>query len=67
MGFLATLTAAKENLSSVTSKGMVTDITIKAGGGSITAYSMDKNDCKKIKEILMEFNRTRKGRGIIFA
>ena len=43
------------------------DITIKAVGGSITAYSMDKNDCKKIKEILMEFNRTRKGRGIIFA
>ena len=43
------------------------DITIKAVGGSITAYSLDKNDCKKIKEILMEFNRTRKGRGIIFA
>lgn len=43
------------------------DITIKVVGGSITAYSLDKNDCKKIKEILMEFNRTRKGRGIIFA
>ena len=34
MGFLATITAAKENLSSVTSKvgGMVTDITDKVGG-----------------------------------
>lgn len=42
------------------------DITIKAVGGSLTAYSMDKRDCKKIKEILMEYNRTKKSRGIIF-
>ena len=43
------------------------DITIKAVGGSITAYSMDKNDCKKIKEILMEYNNTRRKGGIVFA
>ena len=43
------------------------DITIKAVGGTLTAYSMDKKDCKKIKEILMEYNNTRRKGGIVFA
>ena len=42
------------------------DITIKAVGGCLTAYSLDKKDCKRIKEILMEYNSTRKKGGIIF-
>lgn len=41
------------------------DITISTIGDSITAYSMDKNDCKKIKEILMDYNNS-KGDGIVF-
>lgn len=43
------------------------DITIKAVGGTLTAYSMEKKDCKKIKEILMEYNNTRRKGGIVFA
>ena len=43
------------------------DITIKAIGGTLTAYSMEKKDCKKIKEILMEYNNTRRKGGIVFA
>ena len=42
------------------------DITIKAVGGSLTAYCLDKKDCKRIKEILMDFNSTQKKGGIIF-
>lgn len=42
------------------------DITIKAVGGSVTACSLDKSDCRRIKEILMDYNKTKKGRGIIF-
>lgn len=41
------------------------DITINTINDSITAYSMDKNDCKKIKEILMDYNNS-KGDGIVF-
>lgn len=32
------------------------DITIKAVGGSLTAKCLDKSACKKIKQILMEYN-----------
>lgn len=43
------------------------DITIKAVGGSLTACSLEKSECKKIKHILMDYNKTKKGRGIIFS
>ena len=43
------------------------DITIKAVGGSLTACSLEKNECRRIKEILMDYNKTKKGRGIIFS
>lgn len=43
------------------------DITIKAVGGSLTACGLDKSDCKRIKQILMDYNRQSKGKGIIFS
>jgi hypothetical protein len=42
------------------------DITIKAVGGSLTAYSLDKSDCKRIKQILMDYNQTRRS-SIVFS
>ena len=42
------------------------DITIKAIGGSMTAYCLEKSDCKRIKEILIDYNKTRKN-GIVFS
>ena len=43
------------------------DIEIKAIGGTVTDYCLSKSDCKKIKQILMEYNATKRGKGIIFA
>ena len=43
------------------------DIEIKAVGGTVTAYCLNKSDCKKIKQILMEYNSTKRGKGIIFS
>lgn len=43
------------------------DIEIKAVGGTVSAYSLSKKDCKRIKQILMEYNATKRGKGIIFA
>lgn len=43
------------------------DIEIKAIGGTVTAYCLSKSDCKKIKQILMEYNATKRGKGIIFS
>ena len=43
------------------------DIEIKAVGGTVTAYSLSKSDCKRIKQILMEYNATKRGKGIIFS
>lgn len=42
------------------------DITISAVGGDLTAYCLDKKDCKRIKEILMEFNRNSDNGCIVF-
>lgn len=42
------------------------DITIKAVGGKLTAYCLDKSDCEKIKQILMTYNRTHRGRQVVF-
>ena len=43
------------------------DIEIKAVGGTITAYCLSKSDCRRIKEILMDYNATKRGKGIIFS
>lgn len=42
------------------------DIQIKVVGGTATAYYFPKKDCKRIKQILLDYNATRKGKGIIF-
>lgn len=36
------------------------DITIQAVGGSVTAYCLSKSDCKHIRQILMDYNASRK-------
>lgn len=38
------------------------DITIQAVGGSVTAYCLSKSDCKRIKQMLMEYNGSQKER-----
>lgn len=42
------------------------DITIKAVGGSISAFCLDKSACKRIKEILMDYNKEKKN-SIVFS
>ena len=42
------------------------DITISAVGGKVTACGLEKNDCKKIKQILIDYNKTRKS-SIVFS
>lgn len=42
------------------------DIEIKVIGGTAKAYCLSKRDCKRIKMILMEYNRN-KSNGIIIA
>ncbi len=43
------------------------DITIQVVGGKLTAYCLGKDDCKKIKSILMEYNKKSKVKANIFA
>ena len=43
------------------------DITIQAVGGKLTARSMAKSDCKRIKQILMEHNKKSNTKSIIFS
>ena len=43
------------------------DITIQAVGGTLTAYSLSKSDCKKIKHILQEQNMKNTSRSIIMS
>jgi len=43
------------------------DIHIKIMGGKISAYCISKRNAKRIKKILLEYNQTKKGRGIIFS
>ena len=43
------------------------DIHIKVVGGISSAYCISKSDAKKIKEILMNYNFTKKSKGIIFS
>ena len=43
------------------------DIEIKTVGGTVTAYCLSKGDCRRIKQILMDYNATRRSKGIIFS
>lgn len=43
------------------------DISISAVGGKLKACCLDKSDCKRIKQLLMDYNDTKKNRGIIFS
>ena len=41
------------------------DIEIKVFGGTANVYCMSKKDCKQIKQMLIEYNSHKKGKGII--
>ena len=43
------------------------DITIQAVGGKLTAKCLDKSACKRIKKILMDYNKSSKTRHNIFS
>ena len=43
------------------------DITIQAVGGKLTAKCLDKSDCKRIKELLMNYNKNSKIKHNIFS
>ena len=43
------------------------DITIQAVGGKLTAKCLDKSACKRIKQILMEYNEHSKTKHTIFS
>jgi hypothetical protein len=43
------------------------DIHIKVMGGRASVYCISKRDAKTIKNILLEYNSTKKGKGIIFS
>jgi len=43
------------------------DITIQAVGGKLTARCLDKSACKRIKEILMDYNKSSKTKHNIFS
>ena len=41
------------------------DIEIQAVGGSVAAYCLSKSDCKRIKQMLMDYNASRGDDGTI--
>ena len=43
------------------------DITIQAVGGKLTAKCLDKSDCKRIKDLLMNYNKNSKIKHNIFS
>ena len=43
------------------------DIHIKIMGGIISAFCLKKVDAKQVKNILLDYNSTKKGKGIIFS
>lgn len=43
------------------------DITIQAVGGKLTAQCLDKSDCKRIKDLLMNYNKNSKIKHNIFS
>lgn len=43
------------------------DVHIKVIGGTISAYCLSKYDVETIKNMLMQYNITKKGRSIIFS
>ena len=42
------------------------DLTIHVAGGSLHVYCLEKEDCKRIKQILTDYNKTRKS-SIVFS
>lgn len=42
------------------------DIEIEGVGGAVTAYCLSKGDCKRIKQILMNYNASKRGDEIFF-
>ena len=43
------------------------DITIQAVGGKLTARCLEKSDCKRIKDLLMNYNKTSQTKHNIFS
>lgn len=43
------------------------DITIQAVGGKFTAFCMSKSDCKRIRQILLDYNNSSKIKHTIFS
>jgi len=43
------------------------DIHVKVVGGRASAYCISKSDARRIKNTLLEYNATKRGRGIIFS
>jgi len=43
------------------------DIHIKIIGGKVSAYSIPKKGAAEIRDVLLKYNKTKKGKGIIFS
>jgi len=43
------------------------DIEIKVVGGTVTAFCISKSAGRRIKKILLDYNATKRGKGIVFA
>lgn len=43
------------------------DLEIKVVGGTATVYCLSKKDCKSIKQMLVAYNSTKKGKGVIIS
>jgi len=43
------------------------DIHIKVVGGKASVFCFSKSDVDEIKEVLLKYNETKKGRGIVFS
>lgn len=42
------------------------DIEIRVVGGSAMAYCLSKKDCKRIKQMLLDYNASHRGKQIVF-
>ena len=43
------------------------DLEIKVVGGTAKVYCLSKKDCKQIKQILVDYNSRKKGKGIVIS
>ena len=43
------------------------DLEIKIVGGTARVYCLSKKDCKQIKQMLIAYNSTKKGKGIVIS